>query len=317
MIKKIILRSLFLIGIFLKNDTVSEKEGLNVFCSLIEENHLKSVLYYIYSQYPSFFYDDPAITFPLNEDKLFDFCMNAEPLISFFEPLSLSSLCYPHSLKLISKNLNNIFKINIFNKEDIKDFDSIAILAGKYKDVAGQLFPLLDQLRSENKKSNIYVIANSDKKYIYGSNEIQDVFDLIKEKLGRDLTISENDFILSHLGNEFDIALIFDYFFNVDKRIILFAKNSEYYYDDFFNFLNKRKVNFSQILFLGDEFLTLYEKLKYMIYKVEDSIFEYNIEFKINPILCDEKKTEEEILLKKLKIITVILYEIMNNIDNN
>lgn len=315
MLKKIIFKIWFLFFFVSEIFCLSRQEGVTLCNTFLNEEKLKTVMKYIYVYCPSFFYDNPDIYFPIEKENITDFYVNMAFLINFFEPLTLEKICFPINIKSLSDSINKVVISNPLEKDDISSSEMIVLRANRYDIMEKEFFTVLDLCKKKEKNVPIYIVANTEKKYILKDPNITNtIINSIEMRLKRSLKSHERDFVFEHLNNEFNMALVLEHFFNTENNIVLFASHSDNFYNDFFEFLKKRYIEDRKILFLSQEFITSYEELRYSLWKKDFSHKEYEIIFKYYPTMHTENN-QQILALQKMKMITALLTEIINNID--
>lgn len=315
MLKKIIFKIWFLSFFVSKIFSLSQEEGVKLYKTFFNEDQLKSLMKYIYFYHPSFFYDNPNLYFPLEKDNITDFYINMASLVNFFEPLTIEKVCFPINIKSIIDDINKIIISSPLKEDDITSAEMIVLRANRYDIMEKEFFTVLDICKKQNKNIPIYIVINSEKRYsIKDPNIVNTIINSIEIRLKRSLKSHERSFVLEHLNNELNMTLILEHFFNQEKNIVLFSSLSDNFYTDFFEFLRKRCILDKKILFLSKEVMTPYEQLKYNLYIKNINHEEYEFIFKYYPTTYNDSN-EQLLALQKIKMVTALFSEIINNID--
>ncbi len=315
---KIIIMFLFL-SFYNQINTISFNDGFRLYEKYIDHENMFSILNYLYAKQPSFFFDNPMNYYPLNEENIEGLFYAIEPLVNFFEPLLWGNIVFPISLASLAHNFDNLFqKSNNSDIDKVYDADVIIIAGGTYPamkkqllyvnkllDVNKPLTPLFLLTRSERKNTNLY--------YELYDNIVSD----IQSTINRVLTDDDLFFIRSNLDNEYTLALIIKRFFNLGNLTVLDWGNDGFLLklNDFLESLN---FNYAKILFMSNNIFTLYNELKYTINAIDDPFMvnkNYPVVFGGQDIELIDLVNKEGIFLRKLKMLTVLLNIITENID--
>lgn len=320
MLKKIVFIILILSFFNEKTYSITNQEAYDFFRNYINENNMKNIISYIYKTQPSFFLEDPISFFPLDNNNIEDFFYSIEPLNNFLDPLLWGNIIFPFSIASLSNDFDDLLKkSNDTDIEKILSSDVIFIKGGTYPAIKKQLLFVKEIIKEFQNNKPLFLIAdetrlNTNLYYESFNYIVSDIESTINKKLTEDDLI----FIESNLKNEYGIALIINHFFNIDNMKIL-----KFNYDEFIFqlniFLTSKGYKKAHVLFVSNNIFTLYNQLQYEINILDmpdmtDS--NYSVTFCGQDIPLKDPKNPEGIFLRKLKMMTILLSLIINNIDN-
>lgn len=300
--------------------SINSNEAYTLFSNYINEKEMYIIIEDLYKKQPSFFNEDPREYFPINEYNLEDFLYSIEPLANFLEPLLWGNIVFPLSINHLSSNFNNLFiNRNESDNEKTQYSDIIIIKGGTYPAMKKELLYIKKIMAETKEQKPIFLLANSSR---INTNLYYESFDNIVEDIqtytNRALSDEDLLFISNHLNNEYEIGLIIERFFDSENlKVIDFTHDP--FLLNFKEFLKSCNYDSAKLLILSNNIFTLYQELRYKIHILNNPEF-FDVQFPIifagyNITLMDPKNPEG-ILLRKLKMLTVLLNLIIENIDN-
>jgi hypothetical protein len=321
MLKKILFMILIVIsGISKKILPINNNDAYNFYKKYIDENSMENILSYIYKKQPSFFLEDPSPYFPLHSENIEDFIYAIEPLINFFEPLLWGNIVFPISISPLADNFDAVLnQSDISDVDKIQSSDVILLKGGTYPAMKKQLLFVNQIITKFQQNIPLFLVARSSR---LNTNLYYESFDYIAEDIqstiNRALTEEDLAFIASNLNNEYGLALIINRFFNSQNLTILDLECDDFLsnFNDYLYSINYYNGN---VLFISNNIFTLYHELKYAINALDNPEVidpNYPLTFGGKDIPLKDSLNPEGIFLRKLKMITLLLNLIVNNIDN-
>ena len=301
--------------------SINSNDAYDFYSHYIDDNNLQAILSYLYEKQPGFFLDDPSFYFPLNRDNIEDFFFVIEPLVNFFKPLLWGNLVFPFTVEPVSYNLDTVFlpSSNMSDIDKVILSDVIILKGGNYAAMKKQLLYINEILNQYNKNVRLFILTDSSRS---NTNLYYESFDNIivdiQSAINRVLTPDDLLFIASNLDNEYTLGLIVNRFFGSDNTEVLDSPMDPLLLN-FNDYLVENNYSNASILFLSNNIFALYNELNYSInaldnYSIIDSNFP--VTFAGQDIGLIDPVNPEGVLLRKLKMITVLLNLIVENIED-
>jgi hypothetical protein len=320
MLKKILFIIFTILSFNNQTYPITNEDAYRFYNNYIDENNMQEILSYIYNKQPGFFLEDPAFYFPLHPDNIEDFFYILEPLINFLQPLLWGNIVFPISLSCLSDNFDNLFEASQHDDvQKILSSEIILLKGGTYPAMKKELLFANKTLSELQQNKPLFLLASSSRlnTNIYYES-FENIIADIQSTINRSLTEEDLAFIQANLETEYGLALIINRFFNIGNLTVLDLDYTQFLLH-FNDYLVSKGYTETNLLFLSNNIFALYNELKYAIWALDNPEMinpNFSITFGGHDIPLKDPIHPEGILLRKLKMLTVLLTLITNNIDN-